>query len=204
MMYFASPVRLVSRYGLSIIMTTITAIIYGCYDDSTSVNKTRDSYYYYNIEDAIRNEYWYTGAQFLILDNQNMEVLPLRIGLVTTVEMISVARNKLTSLPDTLRNCMSMDSFDASNNLLKNTPVIQKKLLWARYSNNMISQVDTNMGIYEIKFLELNDNNISYWPDNLRTFGGKDLIELNLRGNPLPKSELDKIRALMPNTKVLF
>lgn len=175
-----------------------------CNGDGTGVDKRPGVHVYYSIEDAIKNEYGYTSVQWLLLVDRNVESLPLRIGQCTEIELISVAKNKLSSLPDTLRNCRSLVEFDASNNLFERTPVIRKALLSVEYNDNRISEIDTALRNYELDYLRLRNNRITSWPESLYIFGGKDLIELDIRGNPLSENEVNKIRTLMPNTKVLF
>ena len=90
--------------------------------------------------------------------------------------------NQLTSLPAEIGKLEKLKSFDLSDNQLTSIP--------AEFEN-----------LEKLKYLNLYNNELTSLPAEFGKL--KKLEELDLRNNPIPKEEIEKLKELLPNCKIL-
>lgn len=125
-----------------------------------------------------------TNTTVLILSNNNIQTLPSEMGRMTKLEEFKIDHNRLDgSLIGEIRK-MPLKTLDVSYNNMTGMPAEigqLNKLETLNYSYNKITGLPNELG-------------------NLKN----NLKEFNLTGNPLSQSTLDKIKAALPNTNILF
>ncbi len=83
-----------------------------------------------------------TNIRWLILTNNNIEVLPDEIGECARLQKLMLAGNKLRSLPDSLRNCRNLSLLRIAANRLTALPdwlLHMPRLSWLAFSGNEFS-----------------------------------------------------------------
>lgn len=125
-----------------------------------------------------------TNTTVLILSNNNIQTLPSEMGRMTKLEEFKIDHNRLDgSLIGELRK-MPLKTLDVSY-------------------NNMTGMSAEIGQLNKLETLNYSHNKITGLPNELANLKNS-LKEFNLTGNPLSQSTLDKIKAALPNTNILF
>lgn len=125
-----------------------------------------------------------TNTTVLILSNNNIQTLPSEMGRMTKLEEFKIDHNRLDgSLIGEIRK-MPLKMLDVSYNNMTGMPA-------------EIGQLN------KLETLNYSYNKITGLPNELANLKN-NLKEFNLTGNPLSQSTLDKIKAALPNTNILF
>ncbi len=125
-----------------------------------------------------------TNTTVLILSNNNIQTLPSEMGRMTKLEEFKIDHNRLDgSLIGEIRK-MPLKTLDVSYNNMTGMPA-------------EIGQLN------KLETLNYSYNKITGLPNELANLKN-NLKEFNLTGNPLSQSTLDKIKAALPNTNILF
>ncbi len=123
------------------------------------------------------------NLMILYLDGNQLRSLSERIGELKSLTILNLKGNHFSSLPESIGELKNLTSLDMSYNQLSGLPE----------------------GIGELKSLTslfLMYNQLSSLPESIGKL--KSLTELYLSGNPLPRSEKEKLRAALPNCKISF
>lgn len=111
--------------------------------------------------------------------------LALSLSRMRAVQHVDVADNALPTLPASLFELPAIQAIVASNNALSTFPIDAAK------SRTLIA-------------LDLSGNNIKSVPwEALVTDSGESLRRIVLTGNPLPNSEIERGRALLPRLEII-
>jgi hypothetical protein len=130
---------------------------------------------------AIYNQ---TDTTALILSNNNIQTLPSEMGKMTKLEVFKIDHNRLDgSLIGEIRK-MPLTNLDVSYNNLTGMPA-------------EIGQLN------KLEVLNYSYNHVTGLPNELAKLKST-LKELNLTGNPVSQDTLNKLRAELPNTKIIF
>lgn len=120
----------------------------------------------------------------LILSNNNLKSLPSEMGKMTKLEILKLDHNLLEgSLIGEIR-MMPLTHLDVSYNNMTGVPA-------------EIGQVN------KLQTLNYSYNKITELPNELANLKNT-LKELNLTGNPLTQDTINKIKASLPNTKIIL
>lgn len=123
------------------------------------------------------------NLQELNLSKNKIDSLPKRIGTLTHLQILNVSGNKLTELPDSIGELKNLKKLIASRNLLYALP-------------KRIGDLEN------LEILDLWENNLSVFPEEMSKL--KKLRWLDLRVILLNDEDQERIRKMLPNTKIYF
>lgn len=125
-----------------------------------------------------------TDTVVLILSNNNLKSLKSEMGKMTKVEVLKLNHNLLEgSLIAEIRK-MPLKELDASNNNLTGVPA-------------EIGQLS------KLKTLDFSNNKITGLPNELANL--QDTLKIfNLSGNPISQETINRLKASLPNTEIIF
>ncbi len=123
------------------------------------------------------------NLQNLNLWNNQIESLPKEIGELKNLETLFLLDNKLELLPSEIGNLKYLKYLNISHNKLKEIP-------------NEISKLKNLEKLY------LYGNKITFLPNSIKNL--KNLKILEIWNNKLSFSEKEKIKKLLPKTKITF
>lgn len=159
----------------------------------------------------------YSPENILILDisNNNLESLPK--GIVTMTNLIFL---NMSSNPELIKwvdksspAILSLEILDMSNNNLTTIPGFINKFALLKeinLSGNSILTKELDKSspkIAAVEKLDFSNNELTTiidWLSSLEAGILTNLKELNLRGNPMKRDEIEEIRELLSGTKVIF
>lgn len=126
-----------------------------------------------------------TATTELLLSNNSIRTLPSQMGAMTNIVIFKVDHNILDgSLIGEIRQMAKLEQLDVSYNNMTGMPAEigqLSKLQTLNYSYNKIDGLPNELG-------------------NLKN----NLKELNLTGNPLPQDTINKLKAQLPSTNIIF
>ena len=129
--------------------------------------------------------YGKTATTDLILSNNNIQTLPSEMGKMTSVVIFKIDHNILEgSLIGEIRQMSKLKQLDVSYNKMTGMPAEIGQL------NNL-------------ETLNYSYNNITGLPNELSYLSG-NLKEFNLTGNPLSQVQINKLKAALQNTNIIF
>lgn len=98
---------------------------------------------------------------------------------------------------------LSVYKFDLSETGMLNPIFIIKNLESLSLSDNFITHIPPEIGqLINLTHLNLSKNKITRLPDSIAYLTQLETLDLNK--NPMPKSEIDRIQKLLPNTEIYF
>lgn len=126
-----------------------------------------------------------TGTTDLILSNNNIRTLPSEMGKMTSVIIFKIDHNILEgSLIGEIRQMSKLRQLDVSYNKMTGMPA----------EIGQLSNLET---------LNYSYNNIDGLPNELANLKN-NLKEFDLTGNPLSQDKINKLKASLPNTNIIF
>lgn len=126
-----------------------------------------------------------TDTTDLILSNNSIQTLPSEMGKMTNVVVFKIDHNLLEgSLIGEIRQMSKLKQLDVSYNKMTGVPA----------EIGQLSNLET---------LNYSYNDITGLPNELSNLSG-NLKEFNLTGNPLSQEQISKLKASLPNTKIIF
>lgn len=125
----------------------------------------------------------FKNLQELDLSKNKLDSLPEQIGTLTNLQVLNVAGNKLLYLPDSIGE-------------LKNL----KKLAGSR--NNLLAFPKRIGDLQNLEIIDMWENDLSVFPEELSKL--KKLRWMDLRVIMIDDNEQERIRQLLPKTKIFF
>lgn len=126
-----------------------------------------------------------TDTTELILSNNSIRTLPTEMGKMTNVVVFKIDHNLLEgSLIGEIRQMSKLKQLDVSHNKMTGMPA-------------EIGQLN------KLETLNYSYNNISGLPNELASLKN-NLKVFDLTGNPLSQEQISKLKASLPNTKIIF
>jgi Leucine-rich repeat (LRR) protein len=137
------------------------------------------------ITDVTADIYDKTNTTDLILSNNSIKTLPSQMGKMTNLVVFKIDHNVLDgSLISEVRQMALLKTLDVSYNNMTGMPA----------EIGQLSKLET---------LNYSYNKITGLPNELANLKN-NLKELNLTGNPLAQAKIDKLKADLPNTVIIF
>ncbi len=111
----------------------------------------------------------------LDLSYKNLSTFPSGISKLSKLTQIDLSNNKFTHFPEELLSLQNLIGINLSGNKISSLPTTISKLK-------------------KLQLLDMSNNKLEALPPEISSM--KELTYLILKGNPINKSELDKIKAL--------
>jgi internalin A len=126
-----------------------------------------------------------TATTTLLLSNNNIKSLPSEMGKMTKLEVFKIDHNILEgSLIGEIRQMSQLRVLDVSNNKMTGMPA-------------EIGQLSN------LESLDYSYNRIDGLPNEISNLKNT-LKEFNLTGNPLSQDKINKLKADLPSTNIIF
>lgn len=125
-----------------------------------------------------------TGTTALILSNNSIQTLPSEIGRMTKLELLKIDHNRL------------------DGSLVGEIRMMPLKMLDVSY-NNMTGMPAEIGQLNKLETLNYSYNKITGLPNELSNLKNT-LKEFNLTANPLDQDTINKLKAQLPNTNIIF
>ena len=123
------------------------------------------------------------NLKMLVLDETNLKNLPPEIGHMKNLTWLFLDHNQLSILPPQLYELKNLNRLGLN-------------------ANNLTSLSPRIGDLKELTYLDLADNQLTTLPMQISKL--KNLRTLDLALNPIPESEKEKIKKLLPNCKIEF
>lgn len=134
-----------------------------------------------------------------------LQVIPSEISCLRSLTLLSLAKNRLTFLPEALFDLQNLRDLDVSHNQIQGlSRSIQKlsKISFLNLENNEIRQLPQEIGrLQDLSVLKLSNNPISVLPAELASL--KRMKQLTLSGCPLAPALLYSKMTPVPTLKEL-
>ncbi|MFC2098812.1 WG repeat-containing protein [Bacteroidota bacterium] len=173
------------------------------------------------------NDELFTGETYLDPAGAGLTFVPEELALFPDVEEIELGDNYLSSVdfdftqfrelrslglggnqfskfPAAVLPLKKLNSLNLSNNLLTEIPreiSNMKKLSFLYLNDNRIKELPEDLGaLKSLSFLDLRNNQLKMLPESLLKLNS--LEYLLIKGNPIPPSELERIKELRPDLEL--
>lgn len=123
-----------------------------------------------------------TNLTELDLSNNRIEVVPDEISTLRNLQTLRLSNNRLHTISDSTGALTKLENIDLSRNHLVSVPA-------------------TIGNLTELKSLEIWRNEIGSLPLRIAELSGT-LIYLDIRQNPYPPENIEKLRSLLPDTEI--
>lgn len=145
------------------------------------------------------------NLNYLNLSNNQFTSVPIEIGMLKNLYLLDFSGNQITNLPAKIGELQYLSSLDLSNNRLTILPEGIKELVYLstlNLSNNQLNSLPKEIGKMEYLYsLDLSGNQLTSLPEEIGKL--QYLYSLNLTGNNISKTEIEKIRRLLPNCEII-
>lgn len=167
-------------------------------------------------------------VEFLDMHDKPQEILPADLSAFTSLTKLSLRNTGITEAPAGLKTLPALDWLDLGENqftafpdpiLIPNVKLLYlsdnaiaelpasiaslSKLSYLNLDRNQLTNLTAEIGnLPELVFLRLNGNKLTALPESLGNL--KKLKRLYLKGNPIPDPEKERIKALLPETDVIY
>jgi Leucine-rich repeat (LRR) protein len=137
----------------------------------------------------------------LNLSFNNLTTLPEGVNDLTNLETLTLRGNQLITLKG-IKNLTNLKYLDLYNNKLTSLEGIEylTNLVWLRLSNNQLISLKGIKNLTNLKWLGLSNNKLTTLPEGIENL--TNLKELYLSDNPISDEEIERIKELLPNTKI--
>ncbi|URD70712.1 leucine-rich repeat domain-containing protein [Leptospira borgpetersenii] len=135
---------------------------------------------YHNLTEALQNP---TDVRILDLSNKRLKTLPKEIGELQNLTVFNLYVNQLKTLPKEIGKLKNLTVLDLTNNQLTTLPKEIGKL-------------------QSLRELDLSGNQLTTLPKDIGKL--QNLQELYLDDIPAWRSQEEKIRKLLPQTRIIF
>ncbi len=150
----------------------------------------------------------YTKKSISSLDAPSLEIeyISTEIGQCKNLVLVLLKKNKIKNLPKEIGNLKKMRILDLQHNEINELPKEIGSLdnLVSLYLGcNKLETLPKEIGyLGNLRSLWLDSNKITHLPDEIKRL--TSLIGLGLRGNPISENEKERIKKLLPHTKIIF
>lgn len=121
------------------------------------------------------------NLEALNLGNNAIETIPPEIGELRRLKVLKLSRNRLCTLPEEIGRLKALNELHVSRNQLDSLP----EKLW---------------NLPELQLLNLGENRLTAISPEVANL--RSLRELEVSGNPLPKSDRERLASLLPQVKI--
>lgn len=139
--------------------------------------------------------------------NKKLSAIPNNILNDGNVQEINLSKNNISgSLPENIKSWKKLNNLDVSNNKINDLPVEIGELINLRSlslaKNDFTIFPSETLALSRLEVLDISNNNIAWLPTNIAEL--KNLKKLIIKGNPMARSEILRIKNILTNTSVSF
>lgn len=154
----------------------------------------------YQLDDLI-------NLKLLDLGNNNLTAIPEEIGDLINLQILNLDNNKLTKVPKAIGKLRNLQILNLGNNKITELPKeignLKNLQTLGLYRNKLTEIPKKTEQLTNLKILHLGNNELIKIPKEIASLS--NLKELNLYdNNEINQSEVNKIRSLLPNTKIYY
>ncbi len=124
----------------------------------------------------------FTNLVELNLANNRIEIIPGEIHHLKNLQVLNVSNNRIHTVSDSIGSLTELEILDLSRNFISRIP-------------------STIQNLHKLQHLELWKNEIGRMPEEAGVLKN-NLIYLDLRLNPLPQEQGEKLEQLLPMTEI--
>lgn len=143
----------------------------------------------------------------LVLRKQKLDSFPEAIYQFKNLQYLDLSRNNIREIPDSISRLKNLQVLHLSRNKIEYIPRTIGDLSELRILNinqNELYVIPPQIGrLKKLQVLDLWSNNITVFPDELKDISG-NLKVLDLRTILINRETQDRIKAMLPSTKVYF
>ena len=133
--------------------------------------------------------------------NEEINKLPERITILQKLETLWLIGCSIEEIPASISQLSQLNSISFYNNKLTSIPksIIQlKELNDITLGKNAITKLPDDIGdLTALTWLDLTGNKLTSLPDSMQNL--TKLLQLHIDDNPLPMSEIEKVKKWLPN-----
>ncbi|MCU0433096.1 MAG: leucine-rich repeat domain-containing protein [Bacteroidia bacterium] len=143
----------------------------------------------------------------LVLRKQKLDSFPQAIFQFKNLQYLDLSRNNIHEIPDSIGTLKNLQVLQLSRNKIEYIPRTIGDLSQLRILNinqNELYVIPPQIGkLKKLEVLDLWSNNITVFPDELKDISG-NLKVLDLRTILINRETQDRVKAMLPHTKVYF
>jgi Leucine-rich repeat (LRR) protein len=143
----------------------------------------------------------------LVLRKEKLDSFPEAIWQFKNLQYLDLSRNNIREIPDSISRLKNLQVLHLSRNQIEYMPRTIGDLSELRIlevNQNELYVLPPQIGkLQKLEVLDLWNNNISVFPDELKQISG-NLKVLDLRTILINRETQDRVKAMLPNTKVYF
>ncbi|MCA6365246.1 MAG: leucine-rich repeat domain-containing protein [Bacteroidetes bacterium] len=143
----------------------------------------------------------------LVLRKEKLDSFPEAVYQFKNLQYLDLSRNNIREIPDSISRLKKLQVLHLSRNNIEYIPRTIGDLSELRILNinqNELYVIPPQIGrLKKLEVLDLWSNNISVFPDELKDISG-NLKVLDLRTILINRETQERIKAMLPNTKVYF
>lgn len=147
------------------------------------------------------------SLEIMDLTRNQIDRLPASVGKLSSMKKLVLDLNYLSSLPAEIGQMKSLKELSLRWNALKSLPaeIAQlQNLEVLNLTNNSLSELPAEIcNMKNLKVLRVNFNNIQALPKSLANLAGTLKI-LDLSNNPMGRQWISEVKAMLPNTQIIF
>ncbi|MCC6726378.1 MAG: leucine-rich repeat domain-containing protein [Saprospiraceae bacterium] len=147
------------------------------------------------------------SLELMDLTRNHIDALPASVGKLVSLKKLIMDLNFVSTLPAEVAQMKSLKELSLRWNSLKSLPaeVAQMSSLEVlNLTNNSLTTLPDEIGnMKSLKVLRVNYNNIQKLPASLANLAGTLKI-LDLSNNPMGRQWISEVKAMLPNTQVIF
>ena len=148
------------------------------------------------------------NAKVLDLSNKGITKVDSSIYSKTDTTDLILSNNSIQTLPSEMGKMTNLVAFKIDHNLLDGSLIGEirqmSKLKVLDVSYNKMTGMPAELGqLSNLETLNYSNNSITGLPNELSKLKN-NLKEFNLSGNPLSQSQINSLKASLPNTNIIF
>lgn len=149
-----------------------------------------------------------SGLDVLDYSNKGLTKVTSEIYSKTATTNLRLSNNSIKTLPTEMGNMTNLVVFEIDHNILEGSLIGEirqmSELEMLDVSYNKMTGVPAEIGqLRNLQTLNYSFSNITGLPNELANLKN-NLKEFNLTGNPLSQDKIDRLKAQLPNTTIIF
>jgi Leucine-rich repeat (LRR) protein len=148
-----------------------------------------------------------TTLERLSLRKNKLAALPAEIAALNRLVWVDLGENQIAELNPALCQLPALTELYLNDNTLTGLPpeiASAKKLTYLNLDRNQLTNLPPEIiELSSLKWLRLNGNKLTALPEKIDQLA-PTLKRLHLKGNPLPDEEKERLRKALPGCEIVF